>query len=91
MRVNRCGASADIFPNIYRHLAAHCVQAANKTLRAMMEGGEAGAAAVAAELEGTRRELLDEEEVAGARFLAVLQVRVGGCRFMLFLACGVCC
>jgi len=57
---------------------AHCVQAANRTLRAMLEGGEEGAAAVAAELEGTRRELLDEGEVAGARFLAVLQVRLQG-------------
>ena len=49
-------------------------QAANRTLRAMLDGGEAGAAALAADLQATRRELLDEEEVAGARFLAVLQV-----------------
>lgn len=44
----------------------------------MLDGGEADATALAAELENTRRELLDEEEVAGARFLAVLQARCCG-------------
>ena len=60
-----------------QHLVAPRAQAANQTLRAMLDGSEAGAAAVAADLEGTRRQLLDEEEVAGARFLAVLQVCAG--------------
>ena len=40
----------------------------------MLDGGEAGAAALARELDDVRRQLLDDEEVAGARFLAVLQV-----------------
>ena len=53
---------------------SQCKQASSKTLRAMLAGGEAGAAALALELNEVRGQLLDEEEVAGARFLAVLQV-----------------
>lgn len=52
-----------------------CAQAANKTLKAMLDNDHGQAAEVELELGEMRGFLLDEQEIAAARFLAVLQAR----------------
>lgn len=49
------------------------MQAANKTLRAMLADDREQTAAIEAELDEMRAYLLIEEEIPAARFLAVLQ------------------